>query len=271
MASNVEDVINFSIDTILGSVKKHRSNDPSLCISDTSVQQKPYPVLPSCLRPTPITLSTLYHPGIVSSQTQLHVGYISNYLGLSVDGAFSPSSIPSSVGLESDMAGHYGNSALSQTSGLGYWLGRSPFLTLSAPKPSGRRPRKPGVERKPRQAYSAKQLERLEAEFKVDKYLSVNKRMELSAALSLTEVQIKTWFQNRRTKWKKQMTARMKMAQRQGIWSAPYLTASHAFSPFLGSAGIRPLLASEESTSAMGLVCGNDSPVSEQGKKKELP
>ncbi|KAL3201941.1 hypothetical protein MRX96_012211 [Rhipicephalus microplus] len=56
---------------------------------------------------------------------------------------------------------------------------------IGAPKPSGRRPRKPGVERKPRQAYSAKQLERLEAEFKVDKYLSVSKRMELSATLNL--------------------------------------------------------------------------------------
>ena len=38
---------------------------------------------------------------------------------------------------------------------------------FSAPRPSGRRSRKPGVDRKPRQAYSAKQLERLEAEFKV--------------------------------------------------------------------------------------------------------
>lgn len=40
---------------------------------------------------------------------------------------------------------------------------------LPAPKPSGRRARKPGIDRKPRQAYSAKQLERLENEFKVRK------------------------------------------------------------------------------------------------------
>lgn len=90
----------------------------------------------------------------------------------------------------------------------------------------GKRSRKPGVDRKPRQAYSAKQLERLENEFKQDKYLSVSKRLELSKCLNLTEVQIKTWFQNRRTKWKKQLTSRLKIAQRQGLYASHYLTAA---------------------------------------------
>uniref|UniRef100_T1KGV0 Homeobox domain-containing protein n=2 Tax=Tetranychus urticae TaxID=32264 RepID=T1KGV0_TETUR len=58
--------------------------------------------------------------------------------------------------------------------------------------------RKPSTERRPRQAYSAKQLEKLENEFQIDKYLNVSKRMELAISLNLTEVQIKTWFQNRR-------------------------------------------------------------------------
>lgn len=100
------------------------------------------------------------------------------------------------------------------------------LFLVSAPKPSSRRSRKPGLDRKPRQAYSAKQLERLESEFKLDKYLSVSKRMELSKALNLTEVQIKTWFQNRRTKWKKQLTSRLKMAQRQGLFPPHYFTPS---------------------------------------------
>ncbi|XP_077289208.1 uncharacterized protein LOC143913351 [Arctopsyche grandis] len=113
----------------------------------------------------------------------------------------------------------------------GNWFGASgkpphQLIGLQAPKPAGRRSRKPGLDRKPRQAYSAKQLERLETEFKVDKYLSVSKRMELSKALNLTEVQIKTWFQNRRTKWKKQLTSRLKMAQRQGLFPAHYFNPS---------------------------------------------
>ena len=43
------------------------------------------------------------------------------------------------------------------------------YAATIAPKPVGRRARKPGIDRKPRQAYSAKQLEKLEGEFKVIK------------------------------------------------------------------------------------------------------
>ncbi|KAJ0178838.1 hypothetical protein K1T71_005613 [Dendrolimus kikuchii] len=99
-----------------------------------------------------------------------------------------------------------------------HWLATHQTSSHLYDDKSNRRPRRAGPERKPRQAYSAKQLERLESEFKLDKYLSVSKRMELSKALGLTEVQIKTWFQNRRTKWKKQLTSRLKIAQREGLF-----------------------------------------------------
>lgn len=51
------------------------------------------------------------------------------------------------------------------------------------------------------------QLEGLESKFSEKKYLSVPDRMELASSLDLSETQVKTWFQNRRMKCKKQLSA----------------------------------------------------------------
>ncbi|XP_055340187.1 homeobox protein Hox-B3-like [Paramacrobiotus metropolitanus] len=69
----------------------------------------------------------------------------------------------------------------------------SQFPICSYPGFRNRRSRKASFDRKPRQAYSTKQLERLETEFKIDKYLTVSKRLELAELLGLTEAQVKTW------------------------------------------------------------------------------
>ncbi|XP_043288258.1 homeobox protein MSH-D-like isoform X2 [Venturia canescens] len=60
--------------------------------------------------------------------------------------------------------------------------------------------------KRPRTAFTASQIKSLEAEFERNKYLSVAKRLQLSKSLKLTETQIKIWFQNRRTKWKRKYT-----------------------------------------------------------------
>ncbi|XP_015184899.1 PREDICTED: homeobox protein engrailed-2-A-like [Polistes dominula] len=138
---------------------------------------------------------------------------------------YAHTAIPYTDGTLSDHSSYTTTSLASASLLYSSWFAQSKpaqLFGLQAPKPNGRRSRKPGIDRKPRQAYSAKQLERLEAEFKIDKYLSVSKRMELSKSLNLTEVQIKTWFQNRRTKWKKQLTSRLKIAQRQGLFPPTY-------------------------------------------------
>ncbi|XP_063698118.1 homeobox protein B-H2-like [Culicoides brevitarsis] len=61
--------------------------------------------------------------------------------------------------------------------------------------------------KRPRTAFSAAQIKALEGEFERGKYLSVAKRTALAKQLHLTETQIKIWFQNRRTKWKRKYTS----------------------------------------------------------------
>ena len=46
----------------------------------------------------------------------------------------------------------------------------------------------------------------LEKNFSKQKYLSSPERLDLAKDLDLTEQQVKTWFQNRRTKWKRQLS-----------------------------------------------------------------
>lgn len=59
--------------------------------------------------------------------------------------------------------------------------------------------------RKLRTVFTEKQLEGLETKFAEKKYLSVPDRMDLASRLELSETQVKTWFQNRRMKCKKQL------------------------------------------------------------------
>ncbi|KAK3088634.1 hypothetical protein FSP39_021579 [Pinctada imbricata] len=63
---------------------------------------------------------------------------------------------------------------------------------------------KPKKPRKARTAFTDSQLRILEKSFDRQKYLSVQDRVELAQRLSLTDTQVKTWYQNRRTKWKRQ-------------------------------------------------------------------
>ncbi|XP_066510117.1 barH-like 1 homeobox protein [Hoplias malabaricus] len=74
--------------------------------------------------------------------------------------------------------------------------------------------------RKARTAFTDHQLAELERSFARQKYLSVQDRMELAASLNLTDTQVKTWYQNRRTKWKRQTAVGLELLAEAGSYSA---------------------------------------------------
>ncbi|XP_059161516.1 homeotic protein proboscipedia-like isoform X2 [Physella acuta] len=58
--------------------------------------------------------------------------------------------------------------------------------------------------KKARTTFTGRQIFELEKQFEQKKYLSSAERAEMASQLAVTETQVKIWFQNRRTKWKKQ-------------------------------------------------------------------
>ncbi|XP_075113523.1 homeobox protein HMX2 [Leptodactylus fuscus] len=72
--------------------------------------------------------------------------------------------------------------------------------------------RQGNAKKKTRTVFSRSQVYQLESTFDMKRYLSSSERACLASSLQLTETQVKTWFQNRRNKWKRQLSAELEAA-----------------------------------------------------------
>jgi homeobox protein engrailed len=101
------------------------------------------------------------------------------------------------------------------------------FCTRYSDRPSsGPRARKAKKkeeeDKRPRTAFSGDQLERLRKEFQANRYLTEDRRVNLSRELGLSESQLKIWFQNKRAKLKKCQGEKGELAkilEKQGLYN----------------------------------------------------
>nr|XP_057913612.1 homeobox protein Nkx-6.1 [Doryrhamphus excisus] len=73
---------------------------------------------------------------------------------------------------------------------------------------------KDGKRKHTRPTFSGQQIFALEKTFEQTKYLAGPERARLAFSLGMTESQVKVWFQNRRTKWRKKHAAEMASAKK---------------------------------------------------------
>ncbi|XP_065846452.1 homeobox protein koza-like [Oscarella lobularis] len=85
--------------------------------------------------------------------------------------------------------------------------------------------------KKPRTTFTDHQITELERLFNAQKYLSSIERHDVARLLNLTETQIKTWFQNRRMKFKRQHSERELQAI-SSHYAVAAATAAYRLNPY---------------------------------------
>nr|AUN27659.1 NK6 [Novocrania anomala] len=95
-----------------------------------------------------------------------------------------------------------------------YWPGMLQGPTWRSPGQNNMAMDKDGKRKHTRPTFSGQQIFALEKTFEQTKYLAGPERARLAYALGMSESQVKVWFQNRRTKWRKKHAAEMATAKK---------------------------------------------------------
>ncbi|XP_063784700.1 homeobox protein CDX-1 [Pseudophryne corroboree] len=119
---------------------------------------------------------------------------------------------------------------------------RNPYewMRRSGVPPSNPSSGKTRTKDKYRVVYTDHQRLELEKEFHYSRYITIRRKAELAATLSLTERQVKIWFQNRRAKERKVNKKKMQQQSQQASTTVPT-------PPTVGSTG------------GMGAICSSSS------------
>ncbi|XP_072289682.1 homeobox protein CDX-1-like [Eucyclogobius newberryi] len=185
-----------------------------------------YPNSPTRVPPQPLTLNgqyiaptyefSTYHPHVdPSASAWNHYAPRDDYMYSLHQG--------SSPGISQANFTSHELSSTSVTAGGGvynnytFMTGQDPFISRRRPPEPPRTPAvlggKTRTRDKYRVVYTDHQRLELEKEFQYNKYITMRRKSELSLALSLSERQIKIWFQNRRAKERKVTRKRQQHSQ----------------------------------------------------------
>ena len=97
--------------------------------------------------------------------------------------------------------------------------------------------------KKQRPLFSPHQIQTMEREFAKQRYVTEDKRAKLALEVNLTESQVKTWFQNRRTKWKKETKYEASATSSRSREEMEHvLLAMHSTNPFCQNICVKSLV-----------------------------